>query len=81
MAIPIIFSLIGATLLACAVYIITSIRSARKYNLPPLVEGGIPLFGNALQLPPIGHEAGVITKQWAEKYGEMYTPPEYLIDV
>jgi hypothetical protein len=72
---------IGAAFLAVIVYFYTTIRYNRKYNLPPLVEGGIPLLGNALQLPPVGHEAGMIVKQWAEKYGEMYPPPSLPLSV
>jgi hypothetical protein len=72
MASLILLSSVGAIILAYAVYYINNLRWHRKYKLPPLVEGGVPLFGNALQLPPIGHEAGVITQQWAKKYGEMY---------
>jgi hypothetical protein len=63
---------IGAAVLAVIVYVYSSIQYSRKYKLPPLVEGGVPLLGNALQLPPVGHEAGMVVKQWAEKYGEMY---------
>jgi len=69
-----VLSSIGALIIACIAYYINNLRWNKKYKLPPLVEGGIPLFGNALQLPPTGHEAGVVTKQWAEKYGEMYPP-------
>jgi hypothetical protein len=74
MAPNILYSVIGATLIAVVVYIVNARRIAAKYKLPPLVEGGVPLFGNALQLPPLGHEMGVVTKQWAEKYGEMCLP-------
>lgn len=66
-----LLSSIGAIVIAFAVYFINTLRWHSKYKLPPMVEGGVPLLGNALQLPPIGHEAGVVTKQWAEKYGEM----------
>jgi hypothetical protein len=71
MASHLLLSSIGAIVIAYVVYYINNLRWNSKYKLPPLVEGGVPLFGNALQLPPIGHEAGVVTKQWAEKYGEM----------
>lgn len=69
-----IYTLLAGAVIAAAIYVLNSIRYNRKYKLPPFVEGGVPLFGNALQLPPIGHEAGVIAKEWAEKYGEMYHP-------
>jgi len=65
--------LIGLAIASIAAYFLF-FRDNGKYKLPPRVEGGVPLFGNALQLPPVGHEAGVVVKQWAEKYGEMYLP-------
>jgi hypothetical protein len=74
-----IFTLLAATVCLVAVYVLNSIRYNRKYKLPPFVAGGVPLLGNALQLPPIGHEAGVVVKEWAEKYGEMYLPPPFLL--
>jgi len=67
--------MISSILIALAIAIIAAyflFRDNGKYKLPPRVEGGVPLFGNALQLPPVGHEAGIVVKQWAEKYGEMY---------
>jgi hypothetical protein len=67
--------MIFSILIALAIAIIATyflFRDNGKYKLPPRVEGGVPLFGNALQLPPIGHEAGIVVKQWAKKYGEMY---------
>ena len=39
-----------------------------KYKLPPRVPG-IPIFGNALQVPPV--QQGPWAKGLAEKYGEM----------
>ena len=72
MAVSVLYSLGGAIILTAVIYAINSAVYNSKYKLPPLVEGGVPLLGNALQLPPVGHDAGVITKQWAEKYGEMY---------
>jgi hypothetical protein len=39
------------------------------YKLPPLVPG-IPIFGNALQVPST--QQGPWAKELAEKYGEMY---------
>jgi len=62
--------LIGAAL-AIAYHVISTMSFNRKYKLPPLVEGGVPVFGNAMQLPPIGHEAGEVVRKWADKYGEM----------
>jgi len=73
-----IYTLLAGTAVIVAVYIFNTIRYNRKYKLPPFVEGGVPLLGNALQLPPIGHEAGVVVKEWAEKYGEMYPLPKSL---
>jgi hypothetical protein len=43
-------------------------KSAKKYKLPPLVPG-IPVFGNAFQVPPT--QQGPWAKELAEKYGEM----------
>jgi hypothetical protein len=40
-----------------------------KYKLPPRVPG-VPIFGNALQVPPT--QQGPWAKALAEKYGEMY---------
>jgi hypothetical protein len=71
-----IYTFLAATVALAAIYVVNSIRYNRKYKLPPFVEGGVPLLGNALQLPPVGHEAGVVVKEWAEKYGEMYPPPD-----
>ena len=75
-----IYTLLAGTAVIVAVYIFNTIQYNRKYKLPPFVEGGVPLLGNALQLPPIGHEAGVVVKEWAEKYGEMYPLPKSLRD-
>ena len=43
-------------------------KDSPKYRLPPLVPG-IPVLGNALQVPPT--QQGPWAKQLAEKYGEM----------
>lgn len=43
-------------------------RSQKKYKLPPIVPG-IPVMGNALQVPP--SQQGQWAKSLAEKYGEM----------
>ena len=43
-------------------------KGSSKYRLPPLVPG-IPIFGNALQVPPT--QQGPWAKELAEKYGEM----------
>jgi hypothetical protein len=75
---PIIYTTLTASVVATLWYFATSYITSRKYKLPPLVEGGVPLLGNALQLPPIGHEAGEVAKGWAEKYGEMYVLQSYL---
>jgi hypothetical protein len=74
MSLHIFYTFGAAALLAVIAYTINSARLSRKYKLPPFVEGRVPLFGNALQLPPVGHEAGVVVKEWAEKYGEMCGP-------
>jgi hypothetical protein len=66
-----VYSVVGAVLIAAIVYIYNERQKAGKYKLPPLVEGGVPILGNSLQLPPLGHEAGEVTRKWAEKYGEM----------
>lgn len=73
LSIEVLYTLIAGAALAVLYEIFRSIRYSRKYKLPPLVEGGMPLFGNAFQLPPIGHEAGEVVRKWAEQYGEMYT--------
>lgn len=39
-----------------------------KYKLPPQVPG-VPVFGNALQVPP--SQQGQWAKELADKYGEM----------
>lgn len=39
-----------------------------KYKLPPRVPG-VPIFGNALQVPPV--QQGPWARGLAEKYGEM----------
>jgi hypothetical protein len=41
---------------------------ARKYKLPPRIPG-IPIFGNALQIPPL--KQGKWGIEMARKYGEM----------
>jgi Cytochrome P450 len=64
--------LYGVTAGLLALILVTFLRRARKYKLPPLVKGGVPLLGNALQLPPTGHEAGEVVRKWADQYGEMY---------
>jgi len=66
-----IYAVVGTLLIATIVYIFNERQRASKYKLPPLVEGGVPILGNALQMPPIGHDAGEVTRKWAEKYGEM----------
>jgi hypothetical protein len=66
-----VYTVVGALLIAAIVYIYNERQKASKYKLPPLVEGGVPILGNALQMPAAGHEAGEVTRQWAEKYGEM----------
>jgi hypothetical protein len=66
-----VYSVVGAVLIAAIVYIYNERQKAGKYKLPPLVEGGVPILGNSLQLRPLGHEAGEVTRKWAEKYGEM----------
>ena len=44
-------------------------KGQKTYKLPPLVPG-IPIFGNALQVPPT--QQGQWAKDLAAKYGEMY---------
>lgn len=44
-------------------------QGRKNYRLPPLVPG-IPIFGNALQVPPT--QQGEWAKNLAAKYGEMY---------
>jgi hypothetical protein len=61
----------GCFLLALSIFILRSIRFNRSYKLPPVVAGAFPIVGNLLQLPPVGHEAGAVVKEWAEQYGEM----------
>lgn len=46
-----------------------SSKGQKKYKLPPLVPG-VPIFGNALQVPPT--QQGQWAKDLAAKYGEMY---------
>lgn len=48
--------------------VLKSSRSSNKYKLPPQVPG-VPLFGNALQIPAL--QQGPWAKKLAEKYGEM----------
>lgn len=43
-------------------------KDGRKYVSPPRPKG-LPIVGNSHQLPPFG--ASVLTKKWAEQYGEM----------
>lgn len=64
-------AIVGALFIAAIVYIYNERQKAGKYKLPPLVKGGVPLLGNALQMPAAGHEAGEVTRKWADKYGEM----------
>ncbi|PVH78054.1 cytochrome P450 [Cadophora sp. DSE1049] len=47
-----------------------SLFASSKYKLPPRVPG-VPIFGNALQVPPV--QQGPWAKELAEKYGEMFT--------
>ena len=69
------YSYAGACLLiALGVYFFNSYPWKGKYKLPPVVQGGLPILGNLLQLPPVGHKAGAVVKTWAEQYGEMYSP-------
>jgi hypothetical protein len=69
------YSYAGACLLmALGVYFFNSYPWKGKYKLPPVVQGGLPILGNLLQLPPVGHDAGAVVKTWAEQYGEMYSP-------
>lgn len=52
------------------------IQRGKKYKLPPLVPGGVPLFGNAFQIPAL--QQGPWAKKLAEKHGEMFVSPPYL---
>jgi len=60
--------LILAGVVTFYVYTLYGKRTASKYKLPPLVPG-IPVMGNALQVPPT--QQGPWAKELAEKYGEM----------
>lgn len=51
-------------------WLLQKIRRGKKHKLPPLVPGGVPLFGNAFQIPAL--QQGPWAKKLAEKYGEMF---------
>ena len=72
-----IVPLLAALVAIVVFYVSTSYRSSRKYKLPPRVPG-VPIFGNSFQVPAV--QQGQWAKQLAEKYGEMYEPPEKLVD-
>lgn len=61
---------LGALTALVIVYLIIlyGSKNSSKYRLPPRVPG-IPIFGNALQVPP--SQQGPWAKELAEKYGEM----------
>jgi hypothetical protein len=67
----VLYTLVIAAALAVGYHVFSTIRFNRRYKLPPFVKGGVPLFGNAFQLPPVGHEAGEVVRKWADEYGEM----------
>ncbi|TVY54163.1 Cytochrome P450 monooxygenase patI [Lachnellula cervina] len=62
------YSIAGLLTAVLARYLAT--RGRKKYKFPPLVPG-IPIMGNALQVPPT--QQGPWAKSLADKYGEMFT--------
>ncbi|KAH8595657.1 cytochrome P450 [Bisporella sp. PMI_857] len=61
-----ISGLLAISLASCLIFS----GGSSKYKLPPRVPG-VPIFGNALQVPPT--QQGPWAKALAEKYGEMFT--------
>lgn len=59
-------SIVGLLTAVVARYLTT--RGRKEYKLPPLVPG-IPIMGNAFQVPAT--QQGRWAKSLAEKYGEM----------
>ncbi|KAH7347962.1 cytochrome P450 [Pyrenochaeta sp. MPI-SDFR-AT-0127] len=61
----------GAFLVALFIVqkVVQTIQWNQKYRLPPVISGGLPLFGNMFQVPPV--QQGPWAKQLAEKYGEI----------
>jgi hypothetical protein len=57
--------------LAVVIAVIRYGRLKSEYKLPPFVEGGLPIVGNLLQMPPSAEATGALAKEWASKYGEM----------
>jgi hypothetical protein len=54
-------------------------KNGRKYVFPPGPRG-LPIFGNFFQIPH-SFGQGVVAKEWADKYGEMYRPLRSPIDI
>lgn len=64
-----LFAVITAVAVFVAKWTISSAQWRRTYKLPPRVPG-VPIFGNALQIPAV--QQGPWAKALAEKHGEMY---------
>lgn len=62
------FAVITAIAVFIAKWTISSAQWRTTYKLPPRVPG-VPVFGNAFQIPAV--QQGPWAKALAEKYGEM----------
>ena len=71
----ILASLSGLALLL-VVWLLQKHRRRSYYKLPPQVPG-VPIFGNALQIPAL--QQGPWAKKLAEQYGEMLVPDVCLV--
>lgn len=63
-----LYVLLAIAILALFVSQYISSRRSPKYKLPPRVPG-VPIFGNALQVPPT--QQGPWAQKLAQQYGEM----------